>query len=216
MCLASVASGVMPFSSSPRPGSVRCLPGSSRACRPWRTAADRSGSGRSSPSPISLLSSLIWRATICCCLFFQAIVGVDEEQRRCRNLKPADRVQAYQQRIPWWSYGALGWLAVFTGALLLLVEGRPTLFLPACVSYGRQFQLQLGGHAEQVMLLWRFRRTKWFVPGGGEIQSGRRLSRTRSRFLLSVWGPPCKSQGLTCYFLFLLGPVVIYALMLIQ
>ena len=143
-------------------------------------------------------------------------MGVDEEQGRCRNLKPADRVRAYQQRIPWWSYGALGWLAVFTGALLLLAEGRPTLFLPACVSYGRQFQLQLGGHAEQVMLLWRFRRTKWFVPGGGEIQSGRRLSRTRSSFLLSVWGPPCKSQGLTCYFLFLLGPVVIYALMLIQ
>ena len=96
--LAFGASGVMPFSSSPstRPGSVRCSPGSFRACRPWRTGADRSGSGRSSPSPISLLSSLIWRATICCCLLFQAIMGVDEEQGRCRNLKPAYRVCAYQ------------------------------------------------------------------------------------------------------------------------
>ncbi|XBI60232.1 hypothetical protein VPH35_041186 [Triticum aestivum] len=41
----------------------------------------------------------------------------------------------------------------------------------------------------------------FFAPSGSspEVQSGRWLIGTRSRFVLSVWGPPCKSQGLVCY-----------------
>jgi len=164
--------------------------------------------------PVTPWSSLIWRATICfyCLPLLTIMVMEEEEQGRSTNMKPADRVRAYQQMFSWWSDGAPGWLPVFTDTLLLLAEWRPTPFLPASMPYGRQFQLRFGGH---VMRSWRFRRAKWFVPGGGEVRSKRWLSRTRSRFLLSVWGPPCKSQGLSCYFLFFIGPVVICDSMLI-
>uniref|UniRef100_A0A453ENB6 Uncharacterized protein n=1 Tax=Aegilops tauschii subsp. strangulata TaxID=200361 RepID=A0A453ENB6_AEGTS len=191
----------MPYLSSPstNPGSVWWLPVASQAGHPWWMEADGSGSGASSLSPISLRSSLIWRMALCCCLLFQVTLVVDEERGRCRYLKSADRVRAYQQLIPWWSDGALDWLPVSAGSLLLLAEWRPTPFLPACVSYWRQIQLLFGGYGVQVLRPWRFLHAKWFVPDDDEVQSGRWLIGTQSRFLLSVWGPPCKSQGLVCY-----------------
>ena len=39
-----------------------------------------------------------------------------------------------------------------SGALFLLAECRLTIFLPACVPDGRQFQWRLRGYCEQVML----------------------------------------------------------------
>lgn len=122
---------------------------------------------------------------------------VDEGGRRRRLLHSADRVRAYQRRSLWWSYGA-GRLPVFIYPSLLLAEGRPPLFLPACVPNGRQIQLLLGGHGGQVMRSWRLRRPKWFVPGGGDVGSEQKLEKDPIAFLFSIWGPPCKSQGLSC------------------
>ena len=201
-------SGVMPWGCKPLELSsgVWWWPPSFSFLPPWWWKVEDAGSGKIPLNKLVLVlwCSLIWRASNCYCLFSQATMVVDEKQDSCRILKFIGRVRAYQQRSLWWSDGAHRWLPVFVGALFLLAEWRLTIFLPACVPDGRQFQWRLGGYGEQVMLPWRFRRAKWFVPGDGEVQSGRRLSRTRSRFLLSVWGPPCKSQGLNVMFLSIL------------
>ena len=167
--------------------------------------------GASQQAGCEALFSLVWRKPLCWCSFFQDTVVVNEGKRRSRDLEPADWVRAHQQWSAQWSYGACDCSprpASIDDPLLLLAEGRPTLFLPACVPNGRQFQLLFGGHDVQVLRLWRSRRPKWFVPSVGEVQSGWKLPRTRSCFFLSVGGPLCKSQGLGCIFLFLLGLVV--------
>jgi hypothetical protein len=198
-CFASVASGDMPLSCSPpaRPSRAWWSPAASSTCCSWRTGASGGGSGVSFPPLISSCSPLIWRKPACRRSLLQAAVVVDEGGRRRGLLQSADRVRAHQQRRLWWSDGA-GRLPAFIFPLLLLVEGRPPLFLPACVPNGRQIQLLPGGHGGQVMQPWRLRRPKWFVPGGGDVGSGRKLQKDPIAFLFSVWGPPCKSQGLSC------------------
>lgn len=211
-----MAFGILPFVNSPalHPGCVDWKLDSFHSCCPWSAVEVGSGSGVSSFPRISSWSSLIWRAALCCCLLFRAAMVVDEVKGRRNNQKPTDRVRANQQMIPW--LGALDWLPDFAGHLLLLAEGRLFPFLLAGVPDRRQIQLRFGGHGMQALQPWRFCRAKWFVPGVGGVQSGQWLPRTRSRFLLSVWGPPWKSQGLGCNFLFILGPVVICTLMPIQ
>ncbi|VAH97959.1 unnamed protein product [Triticum turgidum subsp. durum] len=140
---------------------------------------------------------------------------VDEEGWGSTELKIDGRVRAHQQRILWWSYGACSRLPVFIDPLLLLVEGRPTPFLLACMPYGRQFQFSFRGYGMHVLHPWRSRRPKWFVPGDGEVQSEQRLPRTRLRFNLSARGSPCKSLGLCCNLSFSFGPDVKCALKLI-
>lgn len=176
------------FSCSPpaRSSSVWWLPADSQVCCPWRTVAFGSRSGASSRPRISSSSSLIYRRSLCWRFLGQAAMVVDEGQSHCRVLKIVDRVGAHLRRLLRWSDGADCWLPVFIGPLLLLAERRPKLFLPACVPKGRQFQLLFGGDGVQVLRPWRSRRPKWFVPGGGRIQSGRRLIRTRSHFYFSV------------------------------
>lgn len=198
-CFASVASGDMPLSCSPpaRPSRAWWSPAASSTRCPWRTEATGGRSGTSFPTRISSCSPLIWRKPNCRCSLLQAAVVVDEGGRRRRLLHSADRVRAYQRRSLWWSYGA-GRLPVFIYPSLLLAEGRPPLFLPACVPNGRQIQLLLGGHGGQVMRSWRLRRPKWFVPGGGDVGSEQKLEKDPIAFLFSIWGPPCKSQGLSC------------------
>lgn len=101
-------------------------------------------------------------------------------------------------------HGGGRWPTSLSPSMTFLAERRLYLFLPACEPLGRQFQLVLGGHGVQVLQRWRPRRPKWCVPGGGVVRSKRKLIWTRSRFLPSVRGPPCKSQGRGCNFVFLL------------
>ncbi|XBI28972.1 hypothetical protein VPH35_053080 [Triticum aestivum] len=198
-CFASAASGDMPLSCSPpaRASRARWSPAASSTCCPWRTEATGGGSGASFPSRTSSCSPLIWRKPSCRRSLLQAAAVVGEGGRRRRLLHSADRVRAHQRRTLWWSYDA-GRLPVFIFLSLLQAKGRPTFFLPACVPNGRQIQLLLGGHGGQEMRPWRLRRPKWFVPGGGDVGSEQKLEKDPIAFLFSIWGPPCKSQGLSC------------------
>jgi hypothetical protein len=150
---------------------------------------------------IVLLGRAFCRRPHCWLSTLEATMAVDKERGGSSELKPA---------ISGWSSPAmefkvelrrLRWQPVFTQPLLLLVEGRPTLFLLAWMPYGRQFQLLSGGHGVQVLLLWRSSRPKWFVPGRGETESWWKLLWTRLLFYLSVRGPPCKSHGLVYWVL---------------
>ncbi|XBJ02416.1 hypothetical protein VPH35_021802 [Triticum aestivum] len=120
---------------------------------------------------------------------------VDEEEWGSTELKIDGRVRAHQQRILRWSYGACNRLPVFIEPLLLLYSFR--------------------GYGMHLLRPWRSRCPKWFVPGDGEVQSERRLPRTRLCFNLSVRGSPCKRLGLRSNLSFSLGPDVKYALKLI-
>jgi len=197
----SVCSGVMPLSALHRPvravlGGRWPLPFPAGRC-PWRMGATGGGSGASFPPRISSLSSLIWRKPNCRRFLLQSAMVVDGGGRWRKLLQSADRVRAHQQRCLRWS-GGFTWLPIFIFPLPFMVEGRPLLFLPACVPNGRQFRLLHGGHGGQVMQPWRLRRPKWFVPGDGDVGSVRKLHKDPIAFLFSVWGPPCKSQGLSC------------------
>lgn len=144
----------------------------------------------------------------------EATMVVDKEGWGSTVWMLAARVRAHQGWIMLRSHSAsmAGLLRQATAS-----SGRRAapLFLPAWMPYGRQFQYLAGDHGAKMVVLWRSHRPKWFVPGGGEIESGWKLLWTRLHFFISVWGPLCKNQGLVCNFHFIWGPSVICNVMFI-
>lgn len=160
-------------------------------------------------SVISSMCPVLWRRHLSFLSDLEAtVVVVEIELRRGNEMDLAEGVRAHQlQRSIWWSYGSCR-EPVFPGELRLLrAEGRPFLFLWALKPFRRQVLRSFGGHGVQ-QRPWRFCRPKWSVPGDGKARSERKQQWTRLLFHLSVRGPPRKSQGLVCNFMFLLGPFV--------
>jgi len=95
---------------------------------------------------------------------------------------------------------SVGRLAVFP-QLLLLVERRPFLFLPAGVPKGRQRLFGVSSmecHGDIVA-------PSGFVPGGGDVLLAWEWSWTQLQFPSSCWGPLCIRQGPSCNFLVSFG-----------
>lgn len=110
-----------------------------------------------------------------------------------------------------WSYAACRcgrWAVLVASPWSLRTEGRSLQFLPTWKPNGRQLSFR----TESTICACRrggdLVVPSGIIPGGGEIQSSRRLSRTRLLFYLLVGGPLCKCLGPICTFWFVLGPVV--------
>ncbi|KAI4996049.1 hypothetical protein ZWY2020_041147 [Hordeum vulgare] len=147
---------------------------------------------------------------------------VADKMKRTREMEAADEVGVIHRWLSCQGYGVRRLPTFSTPASTLLAERRPLLFLLALMPKGR-----LCSSDPVFMVLFslapRCRNrsnggpviTSGVVPGDGEIATVKELVWTRLRFLFSVGGPLCKSQGLSYVLGFLVGPVVKCSIMLI-
>lgn len=191
---------------------------------PWRSLGP-SGFAPTSSSQISCWNNPLYglcKRSLCSASTSKATMVVDKKMGRTWEMEAVDEGGVIHRWSSWRSYGARRLPASTTSPSTLLAEGRPLLFLPALMPKGRQCS------SDPVSMVsfsgaCRCRSSSYggpaipsgVVPGDGEIATVKELVWTRSRFLFSVGGPLCKSQGLSCIFYFLLGPDVKCALMLI-
>jgi hypothetical protein len=89
----------------------------------------------------------------------------------------------------------------------MLVEGRPFFYLQAMKPKGRQRYFFM---EPATWSLGSLAIPSGVVPGDGEATPVEKKLWTRLRFSSLFWGPLCKSQGLVCYFLLVLGPDVLW------